>query len=155
MVFRSGLPVEMVGWEVCRGAANLIEDDMRYCKEVINTKYAHFTIDCNESALQTNRDWLGDPGIGLPDPTAMAIAIDPTICTRASKHYVEVECDGVYTRGMTVVDELNVTKHETANVDVWASHRAKGAPHITVCWSLDAKRWKDLLYALLQEDVTL
>jgi len=154
-VFRSGLPIEMVGWELCRGEANLVEADMRYCKEVIDTPYSHFTIDCNESALQTNRDWLGDPGIGLPDPTAMAIAIDPTICTRASKHYVEIECAGTYTRGMTVVDELNVTQHETANVAVWASHRAKGAPHITVCWELDAKRWKDLLYALLREDVTL
>jgi len=85
----------------------------------------------------------------------MAIAIDPSICTRASKHYVEVECDGTFTRGMTVVDQLNVTKHDTANVDVWAPHRAKGAPWVTVCWSLDAGRWTELLYALLQDEVAL
>lgn len=155
LVFRSGLPVEMVGWELCRGEANLLDDDIRHCKEVINTRYSHFTVDCNLSALQANREWLGDPGIGLPDPTAMAIAIDPTICTRSSKHYVEIECDGTFTRGMTVVDGLNVTKYDTANVDVWAWHRAKGDPWITVCWELDVKRWKDLLYALLQDEVTL
>lgn len=149
-VFRSGLPVEMVGWELCRGDANLFDADIDYCKHQLDTVYSHFAIDCNISALQTNREWLGDPGIGLPDPVAMAVAIDPAICTRASKHYVEVECDGEYTRGMTVVDALNVTKHTTGNVAMWSPHRAKGDPHITVCWEIDIPRWKDLLFDLLR-----
>lgn len=155
MVFRSGLPIEMVGWELCRGEANLTDEDMAYCKNVINTTYAHFSIDCNYSALAANRNWLGDPGLGLPDPTAMAIAIDPTIATRTSKHYVEVECDGMFTRGMTVVDQCNVTPYDTENVEMWQPLVKKGEPHITVCWELDAKRWKQLLYDLLQEEVTL
>lgn len=104
IAFRSGLPIEMVGWELCRGEANLTADDMRYYKEEIDTPLSHFTIDCNASALEANQNWLGDPGIGLPDPVAMAIALDPSICTKMSKHYVEIECDGTYTRGMTVVD---------------------------------------------------
>jgi len=149
IAFRSGLPIEMVGWETCRGEANLTEEEMRYCKEVINTPLSNFAIDCNASALTANRDWLGDPGLGLPDPVAMAIAIDPDVCTRKSKHYVEVECDGTYTRGMTVVDQLNVTPYDTANVEMWAPLVAKGEPHITVCWEIDAKRWKDMLYNLI------
>lgn len=150
MCFRSGLPIEMVGWELCRGEANLTDEDMRFCKEVINTPLAHFAVDCNISALQTNREWLGDPGLGLPDPVAMAVAIDPTICTRSSKHYVDVECDGTYTRGMTVVDQLGVTVHDTANVEMWRPLREKGAPWTTVCWEIDAKRWKDLLYQTMR-----
>jgi purine nucleosidase len=148
--FRSGLPIEMVGWELCRAEANLTDDDMRYCKEVIDTPLAHFAIDCNYSALEANRNWLGDPGLGLPDPVAMAIAIDPTICTRHSKHYVEVECDGTYTRGMTVVDQCGVTPYDTANVAMWAPVVARGEPHITVCWEIDARRWKELLYKTMQ-----
>ena len=147
--FRSGLPVEMVGWELCRGAANLFESDMKHCKEVINTPLSHFTIDCNAHALKTNQEWLGDPGIGLPDPVAMAVALDPDICTRKSKHYVEIECDGVYTRGMTVVDQIGVTDRGTTNVSMWEPLTKKGAPHITVCWEIDVKRWKDLLYGLM------
>ncbi|HMM27797.1 MAG: nucleoside hydrolase [Chloroflexota bacterium] len=150
MCFRSGLPIEMVGWELCRGEANLTDEDMRYCKEVINTPLSHFAVDCNFSALATNREWLGDPGLGLPDPVAMAIAIDPTICTRSSKHYVDVECDGTFTRGMTVVDQIGVTVHETANVEMWRPFREKGAPWTTVCWEIDAKRWKDLLYQTMR-----
>jgi purine nucleosidase len=143
--FRSGLPIEMVGWELCRGQANLLEDEMAYFKEVIDTPLSHFVIDCNAHALVTNRQWLGDPGIGLPDPVAMAIAIDPTICTRKSRHYVEVECDGTFTRGMTVVDELGVTTADTENVSMWQPHRVAGASHITVCWEIDTARWKKLL----------
>lgn len=148
--FRSDLPIEMVGWELCRGEANLSDEEMRYMKEEINTPLSNFVVDCNYSALDANRNWLGDPGLGLPDPVAMAIALDPTICTRSSKHYVDVECDGTYTRGMTVVDELSVTPYDTANVEMWQLHTQKGDPHVTVCWELDAKRWKELLYKLSQ-----
>jgi len=150
MVFRSGLPIEMVGWELCRDEANLTDEEMRYMKEEINTPLSNFAVDCNYSALEASRNWLGDPGLGLPDPVAMAIAIDPTICTRMSKHYVEVECDGTYTRGMTVVDGCNVTGYDTANVEMWQPIVNKGEPHVNICWELDARRWKDLLYKTTQ-----
>jgi len=149
-VFRSGLPVEMVGWELCRGSANLDETDIKHYKENINTPLAHFVIDCNIHALQTNQNWLGDPGIGLPDPTAMAVAIDPSICTRSSKHYVEVECDGLFTRGMTVVDQLGVANERDYPVNMWRPLVARGAPHITVCWELDNQKFKDLLESLVR-----
>jgi purine nucleosidase len=143
--FRSGLPIEMVGWELCRGEANLTFEEMAHYREVINTPLSRFVIDCNASALDANRDWMGDPGMGLPDPVAMAIALDPTICTRSSKHYVEIECDGLFTRGMTVVDELGVAQLDTGNVSMWREHRERGEPHVTVCWEIDNKRWKSLL----------
>jgi purine nucleosidase len=143
--FRSGLPIEMVGWELCRGDANLLDDEMHHFKEVINTPLSNFVIDCNIQALSTNRQWMGDPGIGLPDPVAMAIAIDPTICTHVSKHYVAVECDGTFTRGMTVVDQLGVAMNNTANVSIWAPQRERGEPRISVCWEIDIQRWKQLL----------
>ena len=145
IVFQSGLPVEMVGWELCRGAANLSVEEMRYLKEVINTPISHFVIDCNAHALRTNQDWLGDTGIGLPDPVAMAIALDPQICIHKSKHLVAIECDGTYTRGMTVVDELHVAGHRTGNVAMWGPQHNLGAPNISVCWEIDILRWKALL----------
>ena len=132
--FESGLAIEMVGWELCRGDANLDDEDIRYCREELNTRLSHFVIDCNASALDTNREWLGDPGIGLPDPVAMAIAIDESICTKRSRHHVGIECAGEQTRGMTVVDQLGVTR-KPANA--------------TVCWEIDVSRWKELLFSSL------
>lgn len=148
--FGSGLPIEMVGWELCRGEANLLEADMRYCREAINTPLSHFAIDCNRSAIAANREWLGDPALALPDPVAMAIAIDPTICTRSSKHYVEVECEGVYTRGMTVVDQLNITTNGAESVSMWQPLVKRGQPDVTVCWQIDIPRWKELLYSTMR-----
>ena len=144
--FASGLPIEMVGWELSRGAANISVDEMERFKQELDTPLSNFVIDCNASGLRANTEWLGDPGLGLPDPVAMAIALDPTICTRKSCHFVEIECEGTFTRGMTVVDANNVAEEDAPNVAMWASHRSRPA-NVTVCWEIDVQRWKALLEA--------
>jgi purine nucleosidase len=145
LCFRSGLPIEMVGWELCRGAANLDEDDIARCR-ALGTPLARFAIDCNGSALRANREMLGDPGIPLPDPVAMAVALDPTICTRKSRHRVDVECEGTLTRGMTVVDQLDVIAEGTGSTEGWPT----GLPAVDVCWQIDVARWKELLFRSLR-----
>jgi purine nucleosidase len=150
IVFTSGMNIEMVGWELCRGEANLTEQDIKRCREAINTPLSHFVVDCNIHALKINRDWLGDPGIGLPDPVAMAVAIDPTLATRTSKHYVRVETAGEFTRGMTVVDQLGVAASLDYPVANWRPLVEGKKPNVTVCWELDNKRWKDLLFSLME-----
>jgi purine nucleosidase len=134
IVFDSGIPLLMVGWEHCRGEANLDEEDISYIRS-INTSYAHFAIDCNASAIKANQEWLGDPGLPLPDPVTMAVALDPAVCTRRGSHYVDVETRSELTRGMTVVDELGVLNKD---------------PNIEVCWEIDIKLWKETLYQTLR-----
>ncbi|MBI5667122.1 MAG: nucleoside hydrolase [Chloroflexi bacterium] len=146
IVFHSGLPVEMIGWELCRFDANLNEADMAYVRG-LNTPLAHFTLDCNETAMQANFIQTGAVGISLPDPVAMAVALDPTICTRSSKHRVEIETQSELTRGMTVVDQLGVANDER-NRDVWRPLLANPS-NVTVCWEIDALRWKQMLYQAL------
>jgi purine nucleosidase len=148
MCLRSGLPIELVGWELCRGDANLSPEDVRFVEDTIRTPWARVAIDCNRSALRANRQMLGDPGIPLPDPVAMAIAIDPSVCARRSRHYVQVECASELTRGMTVVDQLGVAAMP-ANAVAWRDALAAGEPNVNVCWEIDVRRWKDLLFRLL------
>ena len=134
MVFKSGMPILMVGWEHCRGAANLDDADMAHVRG-FKTKYADFAIDCNAHAIKTNREWLGDPGLALPDPVTMAIALDPGVCAKRSKHFVDVETQSELTRGMTVVDKLGVLNKE---------------PTAEVCWAINAPLWKETLYKTLR-----
>lgn len=134
IVFDSDIPLLMVGWEHCRGQANLVQKEMEAIR-LFNTPYADFAIDCNAHAISTNKDWLSEPGLSLPDPVTMAIALDPQICVDRGKHYVDVEVISDVTRGMTVVDRLGVWKKE---------------PNIEVCWKIDVKKWKDLLNKTLQ-----
>lgn len=134
MVFHSGLRLVMVGWELCRGEANLSEADMAEVRG-LGTVLADFSLDCNRQAIETNRTWLKDPALPLPDPVTMAVALDPSVSVRQSSHYVDVEILSEVTRGMTVVDERGVL-NRAANVEV--------------CWEIDIPKWKETLYRTLR-----
>ena len=143
IVIRSGLPVELIGWHLCRGKA-LINDFEIAQLLASNSPAARFAVECNRTAIEAIRVQTGERGISLPDPTAMGIAIDPTLVTAASKHLVEIETESDLTRGMTVIDRLNVTRDER-NQHVWqnALHPAK------VVWTMDVPRWKKQLFTAL------
>jgi len=147
-VFRSGMPIEMVGWEHCRGAANLDDADIARVR-ALGTPRAHFTIDANKIALEANRRLFHDPGIGLPDPVAMAVALEPGIATRTSRHAVEVECDSPLTRGMTVVDSLDVVPRQLGDPAGWPNAAVSGPPNVTVVWQIDVSRFKERLFRAL------
>jgi purine nucleosidase len=147
MVLRSGLPVELVGWHLCRGEAVISEADIAYIQE-FNNPVARFAIECNSHAQKAYKVQTGEDGICLPDPTAMCIALDPTVATHWGSHYVDVETQSELTRGMTVVDRLNVAGDER-NCSVWAP-ALRSERMCKVCWALDTKRWKQALFAALQ-----
>lgn len=147
IVLLSGLPVELVGWQTSRGEAVVNESDISRI-QALNNKLAIFAIECNSHARQAYKLQTGEDGICLPDPVAMAIALDPTIGTQWSAHYVDVETHSELTRGMTVVDRLNVAADER-NRPVWAQALQRGST-TKVCWTIDASRWKHALLAALQ-----
>lgn len=146
IVFSSGLPIEMVGWELCRGDANLRQHDIDTIRDR-NTTLGHFTIDCNSVAMKANFKQSGEIGIALPDPVTMAVALDPSVVKRASKHYVMIEYRSELTRGMTVVDQLGVTD-EVLNVNVWNGLRQQEA-NAQVVWEIDIARWKEMLFQVI------
>jgi len=147
IVLHSGIPsIDLVGWQLCRGEANLRAADIAHVR-AMNTPLATFAIDCNRTAMEANRVQSGEIGIALPDPVAMAIALDPTICTSASHHHVEIECASELTRGQTVVDRLNVADDDR-NRGIWSSFRGR-PKNVNVCWAIDVARWKALLHRSL------
>ena len=146
IVMRSGLPVELIGWQLCRGDAVLRETEIALIQG-FNTKLAHFAIECNSRARAAYKTQTGEDGLALPDPVAVCLALDPSTGTEWSEHYVDVETQSDLTRGMTVVDRLNVAQDER-NRAVWAP--ALSGRKAKVCWSIDNKRWKEALYAALR-----
>lgn len=145
-VFRSHMPVEMVGWHLCRGRAMLDHDDIARIR-AIGTPLAHFAIDCNRVAMEAARRQSGEIGIALPDPIAMAVAIDPSIITCAEEHHVEIECDSELTRGQTVVDRLGVA-NDDRNRGVWSELLSR--EKVKVIWEIDVQQWKKLLISSLR-----
>lgn len=146
MVFRSGLPIEMVGWQLCRGPAVLAPEDILFISR-LDTELSNFAVECNSTARNAYRTQTGEDGISLPDPVAMSIALDPSIGKEVSRHYVDIETGAELTRGMTVVDRLGVAADDR-NRGTWAESIERGSK-AKVYWGIDVARWKQALYAAL------
>jgi purine nucleosidase len=146
IVFRSGMIIEMVGWHVSRGASVLSEAEIADIL-ALGTAKARFAIECNTRAKQAYRVQTGETGLSLADPTAMAIALDRSIGLSWSRHLVEVECASELTRGMTVVDRLNVAADDN-NREVWRPALANPAK-ADICWTFDSARFKAMLKGAL------
>ena len=109
-VFASGTALEMVGWDVSRKHAVLSPAEMESVRGT--GRLGVFCMDIQAQLLRFCREVTRVPGIDLPDPVAVAYAIDPTIARSARRAFVAVETVGTHTRGMTVVDALGLTGNE-------------------------------------------
>jgi purine nucleosidase len=145
-VFRSRLNIEMIGWHVSRGASVLQHDEIAAI-EALGTAKAKFAIESNSTAREAYRVQTSEIGLSLADPTAMAVALDRSIGLSWSRHRVAIETGSRLTRGMTVVDRLNV-HHDENNANIWreATAEHEGAD---VLWTLDSRRFKAMLKAAL------
>src|SRR5260370_40189679 len=149
VVLRSGLPIELVGWHLCRGEAVLSAKDVEYTLS-LGTPLARFAVECNSRAMEAYKIQTGETGISLPDPVAMCIALDRTVCISVSRHYVEVEANSDLTRGMTVVDRLGGAGDER-NRRIWSGAIDRGKT-TQVIWSIDKSRWNHVLYSALRRE---
>jgi len=122
VVLDSGLPLEFVGWDISRRDAVIVPslaDELR----AIGTPLAEFCIDIQATVASFCATETKLAGFDLPDPIAMAYAIDPTIATETRRMHLEVECDSTTTRGMVVMDLLGFTRREeNALVVMHADH---------------------------------
>ena len=145
-VFRSRLPIEMVGWQVSRGASVLTDTEIAEI-EALGTEKARFAIEANSRARQAYRVQTGEVGLSLADPTAMAVALDASVGLTWSRCRVAIETQSELTRGMTVVDRLGVSS-DAINADVWgaAAGESEGAD---VLWTFDSPKFKAMLKAAL------
>jgi purine nucleosidase len=150
IVVRSAVPVELVGWHLCRGEAVLHPTEIQQVLAYKNP-IAIFAIECNTRAIAAFHEQTGEHGLSLPDPVAMAVAIDPTIVSAHSHHFLDIETQSALTRGMTVVDRLNVV-HDERNREVW-SHYLATQHQCQIDWTIDNPRWKNSLYNALREPV--
>jgi purine nucleosidase len=147
VVFASGAPIEMIGWHLARFDAVLNE---REIEEVLSleTPLAEFAIRANSKAAAAYFKQTGEKGISLPDPVAMAVLLEPNLKLETSLHRVAIECNSDLTRGMTVVDRLDVAG-DPRNSIVWSDVLVHGQK-AEICWKIDVPGWKAKLFAALK-----
>jgi purine nucleosidase len=146
IVFRAEMPIEMVGWHLCRGNAVLDKEDIDRLR-ALKTPLADFAIRSNSVAMEAFFKQTGETGISLPDPVAMGIALNPKLCKSSSEHYVDIEASSELTRGMTVVDRLNVAT-DPRNKAAWQTV-VERSRKTHICWKMDVPAWKSMLFSAL------
>jgi purine nucleosidase len=102
VVFESGMPIKLVGWDISCKYATFGPDAARELRE-IGTDLARFCIDIQATVDRYAVEVSGLEGFDLPDPIAMAIALDPRIATQTRKVSVLVGTEG-NERGATWID---------------------------------------------------
>lgn len=135
VVLQSGLRVEFVGWDISRRYA-VIDPDMAREIRSIGTPLAEFSIDIQGAVTDFCATETKLAGFDLPDPIAMAYAIDPAVAVRTTEYHLSVETAGELTRGMVLMDKLGLNHRE---------------PNATVVIEADRGRFLDLLRNALTE----
>jgi purine nucleosidase len=88
----------------------------------VDTPLAKFCVDIQRVVNQFALNVTRLEGFDLPDPMAMAVALDPTVATTTKRLRVQVETGNTLCRGQTIMDYLQVTGQEpTINVVLEAS----------------------------------
>lgn len=129
IVFRSGMPLTIIGIELCRGEYGHDAVDQERMTALGTPAGAFVAAMAHAGASRTARP-LTAGRAGLPDAVAMAVALDPSILTASGEYFVDVETTGELTSGETVVDRLGVLGR---------------APNVRVGEAIDTARYKAMV----------
>jgi purine nucleosidase len=124
IVFESGLPITLVGWDISRKYAVIDSADAEAIS-AIGTPLAKFVLDINRVVREFSLHETGLSGFDLPDPIAMAIAIDPSVATQTLFRFATVEMGDGLCRGQTVIDYLSLSKRPPNVTCITAASREK------------------------------
>ncbi|MCU1400295.1 MAG: Nucleoside hydrolase [Acidimicrobiales bacterium] len=116
-----------IGWDISRRYSVMTPDDQSRLAAL--APLGQFAVDINAKVNEYVAEH-GLAGFDLPDPIAMAVAIDPTIMTKSQAALISIGTDPV-SRGGTIVD-----------------HRfERGAPNARIAVVVDESRFKAMLFA--------
>lgn len=123
----------MIGWDVSRTRAVMSADDDRRLREI--GRLGAFASRINAQVLAFATEVSGVAGYDLPDPVAMAVALDPGLIRSAVDLHVAVSRDEP-TRGQTYADH---------RLPAWP-------PNVRVVTDIDEVGFKEQLFGLLDEE---
>src|SRR5436853_381677 len=98
----------MVGWDISRIRATFSPQEAKELRS-IGTPLAQFCVDIQASVQVFATQTSHLPGFDLPDPIAIAVALDSTICLTSKQLFVAIETQSQLGRGQTIVDHMATT----------------------------------------------
>ena len=116
IVLNSGIPVTVIPLDVTHQVV-VMRKEMEYRAKRRASRAALAILKFTESYMKYHLDTQGFNGGYLHDPTAVGVAIDPSLVKTRNVH-VDVESKGALTRGMTVTDLRGQRDPSLTTVDV-------------------------------------
>jgi purine nucleosidase len=121
VVLQSGMNLEFVGWDISRKFAVITPAESTMLR-AMDTPFATFTIDIQRVLEKFCENETHLAGFDLPDPIAIAYAINSSIADEVREMHLVVETQSPATEGMVVMDTLGVL-HQAPNALVVTSAR--------------------------------
>jgi purine nucleosidase len=121
VVLQSGMNLEFVGWDISRKFAVITQAESAMLR-AMDTTFATFTVDIQRVLEKFCENETQLAGFDLPDPIAIAYAINSSVADEVRNMHLVVETQSPATEGMVVMDALGIM-HQTPNALVVTSAR--------------------------------
>ncbi|MBP2078612.1 nucleoside hydrolase [Oceanobacillus polygoni] len=134
IVLHSGIPMTMVGWEMCT-QYSIMDDNDHKTIEGLTTSGSQFFKDINKVVMEFNKSVHKLNGTTHPDTLLAAVAANEKIMTKSNLYHVDVETIGELTKGYSLVDVNN---------------RLDRTKNVRVCEEIDRNAFKEMLIEVLR-----
>lgn len=134
IVLHSGIPITMVGWDMCTNYSVMTDEDHADIEQLATPRSSFFT-DINRVVMKFNKEVHKINGTTHPDTLLVAIAANEKLMTTSNHYYVDIETKGELTKGYSMVDINN---------------RSGKSPNVRVCEAVDREGFKKVLLQVLE-----
>jgi purine nucleosidase len=131
LVIQSKLVKIVIGYDVCLEETFINSSDITHLNSLGSV--GEFVVRSVKTVIEYHKR-LGKDGFGLPDPTAVAVALYPDIVTKQFDAYGYVEYKSEKAYGQFIIDQLQVTGNP---------------PNVTAITEINARKFKEKLFQLL------
>lgn len=135
IVFNSGMPIRLAGWDIAVNYAFFNDAEIAAWRQKKGA-LTQLALDIQGGKYAFNKKTTGKAGFELPDPIAVAIALDASMITKMKTLGLEVILGDGPTRGQVIIDHINVMPE---------------APKVEVVLAVDTTKFKGLLFDLLEK----
>lgn len=133
VVLHSGMPMTMVGWEICMRHGMLRGPELDSVARM-RTREAKFFTAINRNVRKFMWQVQKEDAVSCPDSITMAIVLNGLVATDVRRKFVDVDDESEVSRGATYVDHLGVLGRR---------------PNVEVVYSASERIFKQMLTRML------
>jgi inosine-uridine nucleoside N-ribohydrolase len=134
IVLHSGIPMTMVGWEICMTSGLIGPKEYRTI-ESMGSKESEFFVAVNRQVRLFMKEARNMDATSCPDSITMSIVLDSRVAIERRLRFVDVDNESDLSRGATIVDQLEVLRKK---------------PNVDVVYAASQVRFRSMLFRLLR-----